>query len=103
EERPDLQGCLDVDLGFTPATNTLPIRRLGLEPGGAAYIRAAWGLLPDLTVRAAAQRYDRLAERRYRYSSGPFASTLDVDEHGLVLDYPGGWVREPVVGPPAPG
>ena len=28
-ERPDLEGCLDVDIQITPFTNTLPIRRLG--------------------------------------------------------------------------
>ncbi|KAI5357534.1 Putative glycolipid-binding protein [Septoria linicola] len=30
---PSLQGCLDVDFGITPATNTLPIKRLGLQNG----------------------------------------------------------------------
>ena len=29
--RPDLAGAIDVDLSATPFTNTLPIRRLGLE------------------------------------------------------------------------
>lgn len=28
-----LSGCSDVDLGWTPATNTIPIRRLDLEVG----------------------------------------------------------------------
>src|SRR6202049_2285150 len=28
-----LQGCLDVDISVTPFTNTLPIRRLTLQPG----------------------------------------------------------------------
>lgn len=26
--RPDLDGCIDVDLGWTPATNDLPLRRI---------------------------------------------------------------------------
>ncbi|WP_235432190.1 putative glycolipid-binding domain-containing protein, partial [Nocardiopsis sp. RV163] len=29
--RPELVGCLDVDVAATPLTNTLPIRRLGLR------------------------------------------------------------------------
>src|SRR5262249_16015517 len=36
-------GCLDIDLGFTPATNLLPIRRLGLPlpPSRASATRGA--------------------------------------------------------------
>ena len=32
EPIPELDGCIDVDISATPFTNTLPIRRLGLEP-----------------------------------------------------------------------
>jgi uncharacterized protein len=95
-DRGDLQGCTDVDLGFTPATNTLPVRRLGLSIGQSAQIEAAWVLFPSLSVERAVQRYERLGERRYRYSSGTFSVELDVDEHGLVLDYPPYWMRRPV-------
>jgi hypothetical protein len=93
-DRADLHGCTDVDLEFTPATNTLPIRRLGLEPGQSAEIEAAWVRVPSLDVERSVQRYERLGERRFRYSSGDFAAVLDVDEHGLVLDYPPFWVRQ---------
>jgi uncharacterized protein len=92
-ERADLQGCTDVDLEFTPATNTLPIRRLGLSLGQSAEIEAAWVRVPSLAVERSLQRYERLAERRYRYSSGQFSVELDVDEQGLVLDYPPYWTR----------
>jgi len=37
-ERTDLAGCSDVDLGWTPATNILPIRRTGLVVGGSTTI-----------------------------------------------------------------
>ena len=37
-----LDGCPDIDFGWTPATNTVPIRRLGLDTGGTASITAAW-------------------------------------------------------------
>ena len=33
QESPELHGCPDVDLAVTPATNTLPIRRLDLGIG----------------------------------------------------------------------
>ncbi len=36
-----LDACRDVDFGWTPATNTVPIRRLGLEVGETASITAA--------------------------------------------------------------
>src|SRR5690606_30533173 len=42
DERPDLSECRDVDLGISPSTNTLPIRRLGLEVGEFAHLEAAW-------------------------------------------------------------
>lgn len=34
---PDLGGCNDIDLYFSPFTNTLPIRRLLLKPGKSVY------------------------------------------------------------------
>jgi hypothetical protein len=47
-ELTDVAGSLDVDLTVTPATNTLPIRRLGLEVGQAADLRMAWVQFPGL-------------------------------------------------------
>jgi hypothetical protein len=49
ELRTDLDGCTDIDLGWTPATNTIPIRRLGREGRKAATIRAAWLKGPNST------------------------------------------------------
>ncbi len=88
--RPDLDGCTDIDLGCTPFTNTLPIRRLGLAVGESAEIVAAWVDVETLLVVASPQRYTRLDERRWRFEalSSGFVADLDVDEHGLVLDYP---------------
>src|SRR5918998_346952 len=37
-----LKGCSDVDLGCSPSTNTLPIRRLRLGIGASKTIQAAW-------------------------------------------------------------
>jgi uncharacterized protein len=39
---PGLEHCVDLDFGFTPATNLLPLRRLALDPGDAADAPAAW-------------------------------------------------------------
>lgn len=35
-------GCIDLDLGFTPATNLIAIRRLSLEIGEQSQAPAAW-------------------------------------------------------------
>jgi hypothetical protein len=90
-------GCVDVDLAATPFTNTLPIRRLGLRPGEARDLRMLYVLVPEMTVRAAEQRYTCLEQGEagglYRYESGSFRVDLPVDADGLVLDYPGYWRR----------
>jgi uncharacterized protein len=86
--RPDLDRCPDVDFGWTPATNTVPIRRLGLEAGETAGITAAWVRFPELDVVASEQRYRRLATDRWQYTSGQYDYQLTVDpDTGLVLAY----------------
>lgn len=93
---PALQGCIDVDLGFSPSTNLLPIRRLNLAIGASDAVRAAWVRFPELTVDVLEQRYTRLAEFTYLYESagGNFRRELTVNEHGFVIDYPGLWIVE---------
>ena len=82
-----LKGCSDVDLGCSPSTNTLPIRRLRLAVGGSQTIQAAWIRFPELSVVKAAQTYTRLDEFTYRYSSGSYTGELTVDDEGLVASY----------------
>jgi hypothetical protein len=89
-------GCLDVDLGFTPSTNLLPVRRLGLGVGEESATRAAWLRFPELRFEPLAQLYRREAEHRYRYESngGRFVASLDVDSFGLVTRYGDYWIAE---------
>ncbi len=91
-----LNGCDDIDLGFTPATNLLPIRRLELAVGAKATVRAAWIRFPELTLEVLDQDYTRLAEDRYLYESagGSFRRELIVDDIGFVIDYPGVWTAQ---------
>jgi hypothetical protein len=87
---PEVDGSLDVDLTVTPATNTLPIRRLAaLEVGQAADLQMAWVQFPGLEVIGSAQHYRRLAPDRWHFSTGDFTAELQVDPDGLVLDYGG--------------
>ena len=93
QHRPDLDGCLDVDLAAAPFTNTLPIRRLGLAEGEHAEIGAAWIDLPSLALHQMEQRYTRLetggALDRYEYRSLPSGRRylLSVDHQGIVVEY----------------
>lgn len=83
----DSPDALDVDLGFSPSTNTLPIRRLGVAVGESAEIAVAWVLFPSFEVEYGGQIYTRLGERRWRYQSTGFDAELTVDEDGLVESY----------------
>ncbi len=93
---PDLDGCFDVDIGVTPATNLLPIKRLQLSDQTSRDILAAYVPLPSqiegaFLPRPAKQRYTCLSlGRRYRYEGlfRDFSAELEIDAHGLVLDYP---------------
>ena len=82
-----LKGCTDVDLGCSPSTNTLPIRRLRLAAGKSTTIKAAWIRFPELLVVKAAQTYTRLDDVTWRFASGTFESELTVDDDGLVAVY----------------
>jgi hypothetical protein len=92
---PRIDGCLDIDLAFSPATNTLPIRRLNLAIDESKEITAAWLQFPSLRLEPLHQCYTRTGESTYRYESleSGFAATLEVDELGLVRNYEGLWER----------
>ncbi|MGZ4890548.1 MAG: putative glycolipid-binding domain-containing protein [Candidatus Angelobacter sp.] len=95
-ENQTVKGAVDIDLGWSPSTNTLPIRRLGLKIGDASgEFIAAWVRFPELTLQPLPQEYLRLAARHYRYSSrsGAFVVNLLVDDDDLMLDYEGFWQR----------
>jgi hypothetical protein len=90
---PAVGGAVDIDLNFSPSTNVLPIRRLGLAVGQHAAVRAAWLRFPEFTLEPLDQVYRRTADTRYRYESagGRFVADLDVDADGLVTRYPPVW------------
>ena len=74
-----LDGCPDADLGWTPASNTVPIRRLGLEVGETAGITTAWVRFLELDVEASEQRYQRLAVDLWQYTSSDYNYQLVAD------------------------
>lgn len=91
-----VQGCIDVDLNFSPSTNLLPIRRLALRVGAAATVRAAWLRFPSFALEPLDQTYTRVAGERYEYRSSGFVAELTVTADGFVKEYAGVWVAEDV-------
>src|SRR5262249_16423211 len=67
--KPAVDECIDLDLNFSPSTNLLPIRRLNLEVGQQAEVKAAWLRFPSFELEPLLQVYERLGEFKYRYSS----------------------------------
>lgn len=90
-----VEGLYDIDLSLSPATNTLPIRRLAPAIGETVDVTAVWIGFPELVVELLPQHYTRLDERRYRYESndGAFVREIVVDDLGLVVSYEGLWQR----------
>ena len=90
-----LDGCAEPDLGLTPSTNALAIRRLDLAIGQAAEIKCAWVKFPALSVEPSLQRYERLGERDYRYTNvaSGFTALVAVDALGLPVTYESIWTR----------
>lgn len=96
EESPQVEGCIDVDLNFSPSTNLLPIRRLGLSVGAEQEVRAAWLRFPGFELEPLTQLYRRTDQNIYRYESsgGEFVRELTVNEEGFVTSYPDFWEAE---------
>jgi uncharacterized protein len=94
---PQLDGCVDLDIGFTPATNLLQLRRVALQVGQTADVPVAWldvsvGILDRLQ-----QRYERRTEELYWYEAPRFDyfALLQVSVVGFVEKYPNLWEAEP--------
>jgi hypothetical protein len=86
-ERTELAGCIDIDLGWTPATNTLPIRRTELEVGAMEEVEAAWLRFPELEFRRAQQTYSRESDSVWTYRAGTFSAELTTGPFGIVVAY----------------
>jgi uncharacterized protein len=87
---------VDLDLGFTPATNVLQLRRLALAVGEAAHVSVAWLDVPSGTLEELTQRYERRTATTYAYEAPRFdyAADLEVAESGFARNYPGLWIAE---------
>ena len=84
-------GCVDVDLGLTPATNLIVLRRLALKVGQRAKAPAAYLSFPELRLVKLPQSYFRTGQSAYEYVAPTvgYAGTLRVLPSGAVSQYPG--------------
>jgi hypothetical protein len=93
---PGLDGIVDLDYGFTPATNLLAIRRLALAEGQSAEAPAAWLDVAAGMLVLLPQRFARRGEARiwYEAPSVGYAAELEVTPLGFIRRYPGLWEEE---------
>jgi uncharacterized protein len=95
--RPELDGCTDIELACSPFPATLPIRRLPLDVGDAAEMPVITVDVETLAVQVATRRYERLGQYRWRTTAveDGAVSEFDVDDHGVVIDQPDRFRRQP--------
>jgi hypothetical protein len=91
-----LDAARDCDLGYSPLTNLMPVRRHALHERPVALdFTVAWVSVPDLALEVSAQRYEHLRRTGdggalVRFSTPEnFRSDLELDGDGLVVRYPG--------------
>ena len=85
-------GALDVDVVFSPFFNALPIRRTGLyRRADAVSLPVVYVWLPDLTVEPVTIGYtsDRVDNHEIKLLSPVADTTIEVDDEGFIVDYPG--------------
>lgn len=93
---PKLDECVDLDLGFTPATNLFQLRRIALAVGQAVDVPVAWLDVPVGNLDRLHQRYERRTAETYWYEAPRFDyfALLQVSAVGFVEKYPTLWEAE---------
>ena len=85
-------GAIDVDFSGTPFTNTLPIRRMTNPLAGKSQrYKMLYISFQTLEATIDRQQYTCIIPyRKYRYESlaRSYNVELEVDAHGIVVDYP---------------
>jgi uncharacterized protein len=91
EAQVGVNGCLDLDLGFTPATNLIAIRRLSLSIGEQVDAPAAYLTFPNMRLKVLQQTYRRSGRLEYDYAAPSFGynGKLKASLLGAIVHYPG--------------
>jgi hypothetical protein len=87
---------VDLDLGFTPATNMAQLKRVNLSPGDSAKFDVAWLEAGDEELVRLPQAYRRMSEFDYDYESptSDYRGTIVLARSGFAEVYPGPWQIE---------
>jgi len=87
---------LDVDVQWSPVTNVMPVRRLGIDRvASAGTFTMAWVSVPSLAMKLDVQHYTLLGVHdgdvcaRFESGDGFFAAVIRCDRDGVALEYPG--------------
>jgi hypothetical protein len=88
-----LDHLVDLDFGFTPATNVLQLSRISLKPRQSAEVPVVWFDLDSASLTELPQRYERRSEASYWYEAPtvPYRALLEIAPNGFVQSYPGLW------------
>lgn len=91
-----LSQLVDLDFGFTPATNLQQLKRAGLAVGERAGFSVAWFDLGKEALVDLPQIYERRDETHYWYESpnSDYQALLEIDPSGFVRNYPELWEME---------
>ena len=89
--RAAFDGALDVDVVFSPFFNALPIRRTGLYARtDSVSLPIVYVWLPELRVEPVTISYASERTGKGLKLRSPVANTtITVDDHGFIVDYPG--------------
>lgn len=87
---------IDLDFGFTPATNFSQIHRFGLKQGEEIDVTVLWFDPETHALRDLPQYYRRSGPETYDYRSpdGEYAAPLYLQPNGFIRTYPGLWESE---------
>jgi hypothetical protein len=93
---PEVTGAKDIDLSFTPATHTLPIRRLKLGVGDEAEIKVARLDLGNECLMPQQLVFRRISQNAYECLTTETGTTahLTVDAQGIVRIHKGHWIAQ---------
>ena len=88
-----LERLVDLDYGFTPATNVLQLSRIALKLGERAEVPVAWFDLDGASLIELPQSYERRSATSYWYEAPTvsYQALLEIAPNGFVQCYPGLW------------
>jgi uncharacterized protein len=91
-----LADLVDLDFGFTPATNLQQLSRAALDVGERAEFSVAWFDIGKTALVELPQIYERRDETHYWYQSptSGYEAMLEMDATGFVRVYPELWEME---------